>query len=108
MRKHHPKPRCAAIPCKPIWRTVWARGGHVWCYGLRKATTNRPCDVVAYCELNAQGKRIDGWDITIDEAAGMIAGLAHVIDEWSEARHKRCRKSECSERETCRNASPRG
>ena len=104
MRKKRRKPRCTVIPCKSIWRTVWARGGHVWCYGLRKGTSFRPCDVVSHCELNAEGKRIDGWDITIDEAAGMIAGLAHVIEEWATPRHSRCRKSGCSEKDTCSNA----
>ena len=100
-------PRCSAIPCKQVWAVTFQPSGEAWCFGRRSAKKARPCDVVAHCELDSKGKRIAGFDVTIDEAALIIQGLAAGIAVATEGAHERCRRKICSEYAACKNGGRR-
>jgi len=100
-------PRCSAIPCKQVWAVTFQPSGETWCFGSRSAKTSRPCDVIAHCELDGKGKRITGFDVTIDEAALIIQGLAAGIAVATEGEHERCRRKVCSEYAICKNGGRR-
>jgi len=94
--------RCEAIPCASVAKAQWGNGG--WCFGHRRAKVQRPCDTICFCEIAKDGAVGEGTLITPDEAAAIIQGLAAVLHDVTVPAQARCRKTRCSERNTCQNA----
>jgi hypothetical protein len=96
------KPRCNSIPCVSTKRVTWGNG--TLCFGNRRAETNRPCDNVAMCDLDEQGRWIWGFSVSYDEAARMIGGLAELLADRHDVDHYPCNLASCTEWGKCANS----